>query len=424
MSPMLRRREFLEWCAFTTASTVTARAEVNASTLRSGAYHRRFFFVTEAGLPPQSKSGLMEADGTGLRYLEFDIPNQASWQPVLFLADGRRVMLMSMEKVNAGGISFSEYYHRIPTHVWIYDLDSGVLSEILKAQRIAAFYAPCVLLPGEEQLIVQVIADDGRASLYMMDLDGDQAQQITHPEEGFPYGVSLSPNGKRIALHIAGSPSYRVFTCNVDGSDKVLVAGHPDHLYFGTSWSPDGNWILYQDCHYKTDPGHDGSDICIGRPDGSENRTLTTGQSQWFAAAYGNVKRHGDGSNMPQWCPDGRILYTRKLPGSQPAWQFQSQRPDTDHFNRDYHPRGARGGTEICLLNPQDGSVTQLTRNDPPQWDFRPTCSPDGERILFCRAKTSELPAIWVMDADGRNQRLLTRGLNGEGADFPRWFSK
>ena len=115
----------------------------------------------------------------------------------------------------------------------------------------------------------------------------------------------------------------------------------PDHLCFGTSWSPDGNWILYQDCHYKTDPGHDWSDICIGRPDGSENRILTKGQSQWFAAAYGNLKRHGDGSNMPQWCPDGRILYTRKLPGSQTAWQFQSHRPDTDHFNRDYKPRGS-----------------------------------------------------------------------------------
>ncbi len=407
------------------APAVRACAEVSASTLRSGAYHRRFFFVTEAGLPPESKTGWMRADATGLRYLEFDIPNQASWQPVLFLADGRRVILMSMEKVNPGGKSFSEYYHRIPTHVWIYNLDSGGLSEILKAQRIAAFYAPCVLLPGEEQMVVQVIADDGRASLYMMDLDGAHAQQITHPEDGFPYGVSLSPNGKRLALHIAGSPSYRVFTCNVDGSDMVLVAGNPDHLYFGTSWSPDGDWVLYQDCHYKTDPGHDGSDICIGRPDGSENRTLTQGQSQWFAAVYGNLKRHGDGSNMPQWCPDGRILYTRKLPGSQPAWQFQSQRPDTDHFNRDYKPQEARGGTEICLLNPTGWlrDATDAQRSSP-QWDFRATCSPDGERILFCRARVGELPAIWVMDADGRKQRLLTRGLNDEGADFPRWFPK
>jgi TolB protein len=366
----------------------------------------------------------MEDDGTGLRYLDFDIPNQASWQPVLFLADGRRVILLSMERVDPQGKPFSEYYHKIPTHIWIYDLDNGALTEIANARKIAPFYAPCVILPGEERMIVQVIDEGGRASLYAMNLDGTHPQQITRPEEGFPYGVSLSPNGKRIALHIAGSPTYRIFSCNVDGTDKVLVAGNPDHLYFGTSWSPDGNWILYQDCQYRTDPGHDGSDICIGRPDGSENRVLTKGQSQWFAAAYGNLQHNGDGSNVPQWCPDGRILYTRMMPGSRPAWQFQSQRPDTDHFNRDYKPQEARGGTEICLLNPHDGSITQLTYNDPPQWDFRATCSPDGDRILFCRAHTGGFPAIWVMGADGKNQQMLTRGLNDEGADFPRWLPK
>jgi TolB protein len=355
--------------------------------------------------------------------LSFDIPHQASWQPVLFLADGRHVILLSMEKVDTNGKSFNEYYHKIPTHTWIYDLEGGTLTEIAREQRIAPFYAPCVILPGEERMIVQVIKDE-KASLFAMDLNGTHQQQITRPEDGFPYGVSLSPGGKRLAFHFAASPTYRIVSCNIDGSDKVVVAAQVDHLCFGTSWSPDGNWILYQDCHYRTDPGHDWSDICIGRPDGSENRVLTTGQSQWFAAAYGNLQRHGNGSNMPQWCPDGQILYTRKLPGTQAPWQFQSQRPDADHFNRDYKPQEARGGTEICLLSPQDGSITPLTHNDPPQWDFRATCSPDGERILFCRAQTGELPAIWVMDADGKNQRLLTRGLNEQGADFPRWFPK
>jgi TolB protein len=273
-------------------------------------------------------------------------------------------------------------------------------------------------------MIVQVVLLDGRACFFSMDLDGTHQKQITRPEEGFPYGLSASPDGKRIAFHSAGKPTYRVFSSNVDGSGRALVAGNPDHLYFGTSWSPDGNWILYQDCTYKTDPGHQWSDICVGKPDGSENRVLTKGQTQWFATSYGNEKHHGDGSNVPQWCPDGRILYTRKLPGSQSAWQYQAQRPDTDHFNRDFKPEEARGGTEICLLSPKDGSVTRLTHNDPPQWDFRATCSPDGKRILFCRAKNGEFPAIWVMDADGKNQRLLTRGLDDQGADFPRWLPK
>ncbi len=418
VSHLVRRREFLELFAVSMLPAAWVSGEVKPANRRSGANHGSFFFTS------QGKTGLMKTDGTGVRYLDFDVPNQASVQPVDFFSDGRRVILLSLEKVNPNGRPFSEYYHKTPTHIWIYDLDNRSFTEILKEQRIAPFYAPCVILPGEQRMIVQVVLLDGQACFFTMDLDGTHQKQITRPEEGFPYGLSASPDGKRIAFHSAGKPTYRVFSSNIDGSGRVLVAGNPDHLYFGTSWSPDGNWILYQDCTYKTDPGHQWSDICVGKPDGSENRVLTKGQTQWFATSYGNEKHHGDGSNVPQWCPDGRILYTRKLPGSQSAWQYQAQRPDTDHFNRDFKPEEARGGTEICLLDPKDGSVTRLTHNDPPQWDFRATCSPDGKRILFCRAKNGEFPAIWVMDADGKNQRLLTRGVDDQGADFPRWLPK
>ena len=66
--------------------------------------------------------------------------------------------------------------------------------------------------------------------------------------------------------------------------------------------------------------------------------------------------------------------------------------------------------------------MTRLTRNDPPVWDFRATESPDARQILFCRAENGGAPAIWGMDADGRNSRLLTRGFEGKAADHPRWL--
>lgn len=108
----------------------------------------------------------------------------------------------------------------------------------------------------------------------------------------------------------------------------------------------------------------------------------------------------------------------RKVP-----WEFQSQRPDTDHFNRDFKPELARGGTEICRLDPQDGTVTRLTHTDPPVWDFRASESPDGRRFVFCRAETGGVPAICRMDSDGARPRVLTRGIDNEGADPPRWGS-
>ena len=172
----------------------------------------------------------------------------------------------------------------------------------------------------------------------------------------------------------------------------MRIAGNSDHLYFGTSWSPDGRWILYQDCHFKSDPGHDWSDICIGRADGSEHRVLTDGQPQWFGATYGNPENRGGGSNMPTWTQAGHILFSRKLPGSKVAWEFQRRRPDTDHFNRDFKPELSGGGAQICALDPSTGAIVPLTPGDPGDWDFRAAESPDGKSVVFCRAQTGAMP--------------------------------
>jgi len=142
----------------------------------------------------------------------------------------------------------------------------------------------------------------------------------------------------------------------------------------------------------------------------------------WFGATYGTRLTHGGGSNIVAWTSDGALVFPRRLPGSKVPWEFQPQRLDTDHFNRDFKPELARGGTEICRLDPRNGSVVQLTKSQLPVWDFRASESPDGKQIVFCRAVTNGLPAIWVMDSDGTNARELTKGLNDGGADHPRWL--
>ncbi len=142
----------------------------------------------------------------------------------------------------------------------------------------------------------------------------------------------------------------------------------------------------------------------------------------WFAASYGNRDRYGSGSNHPAWTRGGKILFPRRHPDSKVAWEYQPQRVDVDHFNRDYKPELARGGTDICRLDPSDGSCERLTRNGPGVWDFRASESPDGRWITFCRAAVGEPPALWVMEADGSNPRQLTRGLQDQGVDHPRWL--
>ena len=77
---------------------------------------------------------------------------------------------------------------------------------------------------------------------------------------------------------------------------------------------------------------------------------------------------------------------------------------------------------EICRLDPVTGEQSTLTASEPPLWDFRASESPDGQLITFCRAETGGTPAIWIADADGSHARLLTRGVDDQGADHPRWL--
>ena len=125
---------------------------------------------------------------------------------------------------------------------------------------------------------------------------------------------------------------------------------------------------------------------------------------------------------MLSWTRDGKILYSRRTAGARTAWEYQANRPDVDHFNRDWKPEVARGGTEICELNPRDGKVERLTKSERAVWDFRASEAPDGTRIVFCRCAVGETPALWIMNRNGGGERMLTWGLKESGADQPRWL--
>ncbi|MCB0158245.1 MAG: PD40 domain-containing protein, partial [Caldilineaceae bacterium] len=45
------------------------------------------------------------------------------------------------------------------------------------------------------------------------------------------------------------------------------------------------------------------------------------------------------------------------------------------------------------------------------EWDNHPSFSPDGSQIVFMSNRNSGRRQLWIMDADGGNQRQL--------ADFP-----
>ena len=361
----------------------------------------------ESGLPltdwlffaSEQRLGAIRPDGTGECYPDFSLPSQRQWRMGYVSPDGREAELYGLDSGKN----------------WNYDFVNRTIREI--AQRRGE------PLPGGKRYLHDSNADNV-FSLYTTDFDGGNREDI-HSVTGFAYCVVLSPDGRKVAYHITNNPArpgYEICVVEIASKEHVLIASDYKYLHFGPSWSPDGQWLLYQRCEYQQDPGHDHSDLCLSRADGSEHRLRTTGQRHWFAAAVGTPERHSSGSNMPIWSPDGRwVTCTLLLPGSRTAWPWAADRPDTDHFNRDYHPELAGGGTQICLIDARTGEITPITHDAPPTWNFRLAWSPDGSRLAFMRADVGCLPELWVMDADGSNRRSLTRGLNGTGADHPRW---
>ena len=343
--------------------------------------------------------GAIRPDGTGECYPNFGLPDQRQWLMGYVAPGGGEAELYSLESGKS----------------WRYDFPSRSIREIPRRRGTP--------LPGGERYLHDS-NEENVFSLFTTDLDGANREDI-HTAVGFAYCVQLSPDGGRVAFHITNNPArpgYEICVLDIASRELLLIASDHEYLHFGPEWSPDGQWLLYQRCEYQHDPGHDRSDLCISRADGSEHRLLTTGQRHWFAAAVGTPQRHSSGSNMPVWSPDGRrVTCALHMPDSHTAWPWAHDRPDTDHFNRDYHPELARGGTQICFVDVDTGEITPITHDDPPTWNFRLAWSTDGAQLAFMRADVGCLPELWLMDADGDNRRFLSRGLNGLGADHPRW---
>ena len=385
--------------------------------------------IPDAGVEPErlfftssGKTCVINSLGQGFHELEVSAPGQVTWQPAGFLRDGR-VLLLSMEARRDGpGRPFDEYYHQTPTHVWAYDLDQQALEELATRDRLAPFYAPQLVLQ-DGRILMQVIRTRP-GQTFNMRLDGSDAREFTGPDEGLPYGYSLSPDGRRVAFHLASREGYQIWISDTHGGNRVKVAAQPGHLYFGPSWSPDGQWLVFQDCHAPVDPGHDWSDVCVCRPDGTGFRMLTEGQSMWFAATYGTANHRGGGSNVPVWTQDGHILAPLRIPGSRVPWEYQSQRPDTDHFNREFKPHQARGGTAIARIDPKTGSIGWVTPRTEGIWDFRATEFPGGGQVAFCRAETGGVPHLRVTDGHNRDSRKIHSGIGPGGLDHPRWLPR
>ena len=103
------------------------------------------------------------------------------------------------------------------------------------------------------------------------------------------------------------------------------------------------------------------------RPDGSGRRQLTHGRTESLNGA---------------WSPDGRSIV----------------------FERDWADHAG-----VALMNADGSNVRDLT---PTGLQGDPTFTPDGKQIVFSPTQVDQYDSVWVMDADGSDQRELVAARN------------
>jgi Tol biopolymer transport system component len=131
-----------------------------------------------------------------------------------------------------------------------------------------------------DQIVFPVVGDDVD-SIWIMNLDGRNPRQLTHPQ--YPqkqrrglhppgdYDPKLSPDRKSVAfMRLFGADGWRIIIVDVESGEERDLSG-PERIDALPDWSSDGALLLFWHVDKKT-PSRTG--IYTMKPDGSDRRQV------------------------------------------------------------------------------------------------------------------------------------------------------
>ncbi len=238
--------------------------------------------------------------------------------------------------------------------IWIANADGS------NAQKVIDLAMWPSISPDGKQIAYYRIKDEG---IYIANIDGSNAQRIL---VGETCCVQWSRDGKSL-IFVQGKLKVgdtKVKVTSLDGLNITDLALYPSA--YNPSWSPDGTKIAYASClpNSKNQCG-----IFVFDVNTKQSKMITS-----------------DGGGNPQWSPRGdKIVYQA-------------------------------GNPNVFVVNPDGSGKKQLTFGK--SNDGQPVWSADGNFIFWRSDQNGKGWAIYVMRADGSNQRLI---IDKTPPDSSRW---